>query len=61
MTIYNNRLIPHWMRIDKTQTKVIDDKHSGRRDAEWGVIRITHPEDTEFHLQDEEERKEDDG
>lgn len=59
MTIYNNRLIPHWMRIDKTQTKEIDDNHTGRRDQEWGNVKILHPEDSEYHLQDEKERKED--
>ncbi len=56
MTLYNNRLIPYWMRIDRTHTETIDEKHTGRKDAEWGLVRISHPEDEEFHLQKKEER-----
>ena len=55
MTLYNNRLIPYWMRIDRNHTETIDEKHTGRKDTEWGLVRISHPEDTEFHLQEKEE------
>ncbi len=55
MTLYNNRLIPYWMRIDRTYTETIDEKHTGRKDSEWGIVRISHPEGAEFHLQEKEE------
>ncbi len=59
MTLYNNRLIPYWMRIDRTHTETIDEKHDRRKLTEWGIVRISHSEDTEFHLQEKEERDDD--
>ncbi len=58
MTIYQGILIPYWMRIDRTHTETIDETHTGRKDSEWGIVRISHPEDEEFHLQEKEERDE---
>ena len=41
MTLYNNRLIPYWMRIDRTHPETIDEKHDRRKLTEWGLVRIS--------------------
>lgn len=53
--LFNGIHIPYHLRI--TNTTFEDMKHTGRSESEWGTIRITHPEDDEFHLQKDEERE----
>lgn len=57
MKLYNGIHVPYFLRI--TGTTFEEMKHSGRRDQEWGTIKITHPEDTEYYLQKDEEREDD--
>jgi len=39
MTLYNNRLIPFWLRIDTTRTEEVNDESGNRTAEEWGYKR----------------------
>ena len=57
MKLYNGIHIPYFLRI--TGTTFEDLEHSGRKEEEWGTIRISHPEKDEYHLLTKEEREKD--
>lgn len=57
MTLYNDILVPSYLCINKTRLTEAADNTANRKAEVWGTVRVNHPEDEEYHLQNEEDRE----